>query len=632
MCGIAGLHSPGERVDEEVVRAMAAQLVHRGPDGEGAHVEEDVGLGMRRLAIIDPAHGHQPLYNESRDVVAVFNGELYDHREVRRWLEGRGHRFDSGSDGEVLPHLYEELGDRFVDRLNGIFAVALWDRRTRTLHLARDKFGVKPLYYSRRGAGVAFASELRALLADGRVSRELDHQAIDHFLTFRFTPAPSTLLADVRKLPPASVLSVGPDGARERVYWRGEMTNRRRDRRHLVEEYREAFERAVVRQMMSDRPIALMLSGGVDSGAIAAVMAEHSSRVHTFTVGFGEGGDADETALAEATARRFGTDHESAIVGPGEYLARIPDSLRLLEEPVGSTSALAVNFVAELIRPHAPVALSGQGADEPLGGYWRHLGTKISQVARPLGPLAAAAGPLVGRLPGERVRRGVGAMQSSDLDLLMATYRVLSDEDKDRLYAPALRERRNGSRPAGEVEALRREVAHLEPLAQMLYVDTRFWLPHELLLIADKMTMAASVELRVPFLDQDLVALVETMHSSQKVRGLSRKSLHKRAMLRWLPREVVYRKERGWATPMSAWLRAELRPLLEEVLLGEGELARELFDERETRRLIEAHASGRADQTRHLFCLLSLGLWYREFGTGGPAPGGSGRPAPVAAA
>jgi asparagine synthase (glutamine-hydrolysing) len=613
VCGIAGIHAPGAEVAPDLLSAMTETMYHRGPDGEGHHLEPGIALGMRRLAIIDPEHGNQPLYNEAGDVVVVFNGEIYNHRELRRWLTERGHHFNSDSDGEVIPHLYEELGDRFPERLNGIFGIAVWDRRAQTLHLVRDKFGVKPLYWAEVNGRLTFGSELRAVLAIPDVPREIDATAIDQFLTFRFTPAPATLLRAVRKLRPATILSVGRDGRRERAYWEGEMANLRRDRRNLVAEYQEAFERAVVRQMMSDRPIALMLSGGVDSGAIAAVMAQHSSTVHTFTIGFAEGGDADETKLAEETARMFGTRHESQILSPSEYLSKLPDSLRMLEEPVGSTSALAPHFVAELVRPHAPVALSGQGADEPLGGYWRHLGAKIAQSVRRLEPGIAPLAPLLERTANERVKRGVAALRQSDLELLMATYQVMSADTKTRLYAAPMRERLNGSRPEMAVEALRSRVAHLEPLAQMLYVDTRFSLPDELLMIGDKMAMAASVELRVPCLDEDLVALAESVNSSQKVRGLSRKSLHKRAMLKWLPREIVYRKERGWATPMQSWLRGELRPLLDEVLLGKGELARELFEERELRSQIEAHAAGTADRTRQLFCLLSLGLWYREF-------------------
>ena len=614
MCGIAGIYTRGDTAPAGLIEAMVEQMVHRGPDDDGYHSEPEVELGMRRLAIIDPAHGKQPLRNEAGDVVVVFNGEIYNHAEIRRGLEERGHHMPSNSDGEILPHLYEELGEGFVDGLNGIFAVALWDRRRQTLHLARDKFGVKPLYWSGDGRRLTFASELKAIVADPELSREVDREAVDHFLTFRFVPAPMTPLRAVRKLRPAGMLSVGPDGVRERTYWTGTMTAARRDRRALIEEYNEAFERAVVRQMMSDRPIGVMLSGGVDSGAITSVMARHSSRVHTFTIGFAEGGDADETGLAAETARMFDTDHHELMVSADEYLRRLPESLLLLEEPVGSSSALAVHYVSELMRPTVPVGLSGQGADEPLGGYWRHLGMNLAHKLRALRPLADAADRLPGRLRSERVMRGARTLGTREpLDALMAAYRVLGEDDKRRLYGPELAAAADPAAPAAEVERLRELVAGLDPVSQMLFVDTRFWLPNELLMIADKMSMAASVELRVPFLDEDLVALVETMHPDQKVRGLSRKSIHKRAMLKWLPKEVVYRKERGWATPMRQWLGAELRPLLEEVLLDSGELAGDLFEERELRRLIEDHAAGRADLTRSLFCLLSLGLWHRQF-------------------
>jgi asparagine synthase (glutamine-hydrolysing) len=365
---------------------------------------------------------------------------------------------------------------------------------------------------------------------------------------------------------------------------------------------------------MSDRPIGVMLSGGVDSGAITAVMAEHSSLVRTYTVGFAEGGDANEIPLAEETARRFGTKHASLVISPDEYRRRLPDSLTMVEEPVGSTSALAVHFVAELMRPDVPVGLSGQGADEPLAGYRRHLGIKLAESARPLAPALrlAAKSPLASKSPG--VRRAAAAFaEQRPVARLLSAYSVLDPSLKERLYAPALRERLNGADPARAVERLFREARAPDVLGKMLYVDTRLWLPDELLLIADKMSMAASVELRVPFLDQDLVGLVESMHSSQKLRGVSRKSIHKRAMLKWLPARVVYRKERGWATPMDRWLRAELRALLEDVVLDPAGICRDVFHRAELERLIQAHANRQEDRTRELFCLLSLGLWHRAF-------------------
>jgi asparagine synthase (glutamine-hydrolysing) len=612
MCGIAGIYASRGHAPVELVHAMVERLAHRGPDGDGYHTEQEVALGMRRLAIVDLAGGGQPLYNERRNVAVVFNGEIYNHRELRTWLEARDHTLSSETDGAVLPHLFEELGPAFVERLNGIFAIAVWDADRQALHLARDRFGVKPLYWAERDGLISFASEIRALLADPALRRDVDLEAVDHFLTFRYMPSPYTPLAAVRKLPPAGTMSCDGDGLELGNYWSAAPTGQRRDRAALIEEYSESFERAVVRQMMSDRPIGVMLSGGVDSGAITAVLARHSSQVRTFTVGFSAGGDTDETSLAAETARRFGASHEHLILGPSDYLDALPRSLEILEEPVGSNSSLAVNFVSELMRPGVPVALCGQGADELMAGYWRHLGLKLSHLARRV-PGARLAAQMPGLDRHVRLARGLRTLRAQDdLDLLMTAYRLFRDEDKLRLYRPSTLDRlRDGSRPEATVEHLRGRVAGLDPLAQMLYVDTRLWLPDELLLIADKMSMAASVELRVPFLDQDLVALAESVDSSQKIRGLTRKSLHKEAMLRWLPKEIVHRKERGWNTPAHAWLRSELRPLLEDVLLSDGEVCRELFEEREMRRLVQAHAAGTADHTRLLYALLSLGLCYR---------------------
>jgi asparagine synthase (glutamine-hydrolysing) len=622
MCGIAGIYDASTATNPQVVRDMTAAMVHRGPDGDGFHFDGRVGLGMRRLAIMDVEHGDQPLFDESRDIAVVFNGEIYNQRELRRDLEGRGHSFRSGSDGEVLPHLYEEYGHDFLRHLNGIFAIALWDAREQTLIVARDRFGVKPMYWSASGEGrISFASELKALLEDDSVERVLDIAAIDQFLTYRFFPSPSTPYAGVRKLPPASFLTVSASGHRLGTYWEADHGEVRAPVRDLVERYSEAFETAVVRQMMSDRPIGVMLSGGVDSGAITSVLAKHSSQVRTYTIGFAGGGDADETELAEQTAKRFGTRHESMVVSTDDYLRRLPESYGQIEEPIGTSSALAVNYVSELMRTEVPVGLSGQGADELMGGYWRYVGIALAQSSRPLAPLArAAAGLPLGRL-GARFSRGLATVGAEhDVDLFMRAYSVFSSDAKGRLYRPEIARELSGD-PAAVVERLRAGVGHRKLLDQMLAVDTRLWLPDELLLIADKMSMAASVELRVPFLDNDLVALAESIPGNLKVRRLRRKYLHKKAMTRWLPDEVVYRKERGWSTPMSDWLRSELRPLLRDVLLGDGGLCRALFDERELETMIDDHRAGRRDLTRQLFCLLGLGLWHSHFG--GSVPGGT---------
>lgn len=615
MCGIAGIHAPGGAADPQVVAAMVRTLVHRGPDGDGFFDAPGIALGMRRLAIIDPESGHQPLFDEGGQIVAVFNGELYNHAELRRGLEARGHRLRSGSDGEVIPHLFEEEGPAFVERLDGIFAIALWDARTRALHLFRDQFGVKPLYYARARGRLAFASEVKALLADPAVPREVDPVAVDEFLTFRFVPSPRTALRAVRKLPPATVLSADENGVRETEWATEPPAPVRDDRAALVADYREAFERAVVRQMMSDVPIGVMLSGGVDSGAVCAVMARHASQVRAYTVGFAGGEDTDEIAAARRTAELFGAEHRSLLIGEREYVEALPGSMLTVEEPIGTTSALAVRFVADLMRPEVPVALSGQGADEPLGGYGRHRGARLAELLRRVPGARALARALPRPAGRDALARGLDALAApDDLSLLMGAYRVLTDPAKQALYRPGFAAALHGAPPpSAAVERLRARAAHLSPLSQMLYVDTRLWLPDELLLIADKMSMAASVELRVPMLDRELVALAESARPAQHVRRLRGKALHKEAMEALLPAEIVHRRKLGWRTPVDRWLRSELRPLLDEVLLGEGELCRELFEERELRRLADAHAAGRADHTRILFCLLSLGLWHRGF-------------------
>ena len=346
--------------------------------------------------------------------------------------------------------------------------------------------------------------------------------------------------------------------------------------------------------MMSDRPIGVMLSGGVDSAAIAAVVAKHSPHMRTFTVGFeGGGAGTNEIPQARETARLLGAEHESVVVGANEYLERLPDSLLTLEEPVGSTSALAVRFVAQLMKPTVPVALTGQGADEPLGGYGRHLGVKLATELRKVAPLTRPLARLADRTTNPQLRRGLATLDAKgDAELLLSAYSIFQEPDKQRLYGPRMRGLIGDPELAEVVERHRRRVAKLPPLAQMLYVDTRLTLPDELLLIADKMSMAESVELRVPFLDEDLVALVESMEPSQKVHGRTGKWIHKKAMERLLPEQIVHRRKLGWDTPLDRWLRAELRPLLEEVLLGEGELCRDLFEESELRRLL-THARAR---------------------------------------
>jgi asparagine synthase (glutamine-hydrolysing) len=612
VCGIAGIFDVNG-VDDTTLQNMVGLMVHRGPDGSGFYRDGSIGLGMRRLAIIDIEGGEQPLDNEEHDIIVVFNGEIYNHAELRDWLIARGHRLSTHSDGAVIPHLYEELGADFVRRLNGIFAIALWDRRQERLHLFRDHFGVKPLYWTANGPAVGFASELKALCAWPETRRDVSSRALDAFLTYRFVPSPLTMFEHVEKLPPGGAVSIHRGGIERWAFADETPRGDRLDAATLVEEYQRAFETAVTRQLMSDRPVGVMLSGGVDSAGITAVMAEQISEVRTFSVGFTEGGDTNELPLAQQTARMFGTRHEERLISSDEYLRDLPMMAAQVEEPIGTSSALAVRYVAAMMKGTVPVALTGQGADEPLAGYWRHLGTKVAWQLRWLKGVARYV-PVPDRWV--RIRRGRQTLLETNdpVKRMMRAYEVFTPEAKRRLYSRDLIDLLGKEEPVDSfVEKWSGRVGHLDGLGQMLFVDTRMWLPDELLLIADKMSMAESVELRVPFLDRDLIALVESAHSSVKIRGLTRKWLHKKAMLRWLPREIVYRKERGWATPIGQWMKDELRPLVTEALLSDDGLCRQVMSEAELQRLIMDHASGRQNRTRELFCLLNLALWHRTF-------------------
>jgi asparagine synthase (glutamine-hydrolysing) len=620
MCGIAGIHTPGKRVDTAVVAAMLAQMHHRGPDGEGSFVEDDIGLGMRRLAIVDVEGGRQPLANEDGSIKVVFNGEIYNHAELRRDLAPRGHRFASDSDGEVIPHLYEQYGPDFVERLDGIFAFALWDARTRTLMLARDQLGVKPLYLHAADGDIRFASELKALLADPAVPRRLDEMALDEYLTFRFTPAPHTLLAGVEKLEPATYALVRDGRQTRRRYW--DPTPSERDDislREAAEEFARLLRAAVQRQMMSDRPIGAMLSGGIDSAAVVAMMSEASSKVKTFTVGFEGGGDADETGLARETARLFDTEHHDRIVPLADFRHELAGVIDVLEEPVGTSSALGFREVSRLARPLVPVLLSGQGADELLAGYWRYVGEWMAGrtlgVVNRLG-LTRPVGSLARRVRTPRLERGLRALQHPDtLTRFINIYAVFNDAQKHELYGPAFRQLapHNGAGPARHVERYRSRAAERDSLSQMMFVDTRLWLPDDLLLVGDKTSMSESVEMRVPFLDRTLVEFVESLPARYKLRRGTRKVVEKEALSSLLPSSIVHRKERGFITPVDRWLREGLHDEAREILLDPGGVCGQLMNRDYVDRLLAQHRDGSADNTRQIFLLFSLELWNRSF-------------------
>lgn len=623
MCGIAGWYdSRSERNGPELLKSMLSMLVHRGPDDEGQYIEPPVALGIRRLSIMDVQGGHQPIPNEDRTVWVVLNGEIYNFPELRKELEAKGHVFTTRSDTEVIVHGYEEWGDSCVARLNGIFGLAVWDSREQRLLLARDPFGVKPLYYCCDGRRVVWASEIKALLADPAIPRQVDRDALDLFLTFRFVPSPFTMFAGIRKLPPGHCLIVDERGNRiERYFSESAARPANLSEADWIVLLQEQLEAAVRRQMMSDVPIGALLSGGVDSGVVVAIMSGLTHRpVQTFTVGFEGADDVNELDEARKTAVAFGTVHHEVLLTSLDYQQLLQKVIWHLDEPIATTSALAMYSVCELARQHVTVALTGQGADEPFAGYPRYLGERYGALYRRLPEYLRerVLRPLVESWPRhERLKRAVRSLGTEDVTGRFAqVYLVFSEAMKSALWRPEMAVLDGAHRAREVIDYWRRDVEDLHPLTQMTYVDTRLSLSDDLLTYGDKMSMAASIEARVPFLDVDYMHVVEALPPSLRIRGKTQKYIHKKAIAKWLPPEIIRRRKRGFDTPVDRWFRSELSGYVRNMLLAEDAACPIYFRREAISALLNDHLSGREDNRRQLFSLLVFELWHRQFISG----------------
>ena len=621
MCGICGIADLGmtRRIDWDVARRMVRTLEHRGPDDEGLYfnAEGNVFLGHRRLSIIDLEGGRQPMSNDDQTVWIVFNGEIYNFRELRRELELRGYEFATRSDTEVILRLYEEYGAaRFAD-LNGIFAFAIYDARSGEVILARDHFGVKPLYYAFSGGRLIFASEVKAILTDPEFSADLDYEALHTFLTLRYNPSPQTLIKGIYKLYPGHTLRAGAMGQpRVEQYWDWRPVTRRGvSEADAIEEYQHLLERAVRRQMVSDVPVGLLLSGGIDSAVIGVLMqGATEERIKTFTIGFAGRGGYNELADARASAALIGSEHHEMVLSKEDYLGFFIDSFYYTEEPIAEATIPALYHVARLAARHLKVVLAGQGADEPLAGYHRYIGERHLGRLAPLlsSPPMRALAALLPR--NERLKRAVYASQfGDDLRRFLGIYTIFNEQQKAALLLPETARRMVDhdqallDRFAGEIDGL------ADSLSRLMYVDTRLSLSDNLLLFGDKMTMANSLECRVPFLDLDLVKFLETLPSELKLRGLTRKYIHKRSLAKWLPQEVIHRTKRGFETPMDQWLQSDFAENARRLFNEENSACRRYFNLATINTMIDRHKRRRENYLRHLFALLSFELWHRGF-------------------
>jgi asparagine synthase (glutamine-hydrolysing) len=619
MCGICGIFNnrSDAPADESLLRSMASSMVHRGPDDEGFYQDGALGLGVRRLSIIDLAGGHQPLSNEDGSIWLVCNGEIYNYQDLRRELQSRGHIFRTGTDIEPIVHAYEEWGLDAFTRLNGMYGLALWDSRRKELVLARDPYGIKPLYYTDRGDGFLFGSEIKALLTDPEIRRAVDHAALDDFLTFTFVPSPLTCFHGIKKLLPGSLLRVTQERiVLQRFRYRA-VKSEARSEDEWLEVLRTEIEAAVRRQMIADVPVGAMLSGGMDSASVATLMSRVSNEsVHTFTIGFDDGFPYNEIIQARRSAELIGTKHHDVTMSAEEYAQFMPRSLWYLEEPVATSSSLAFYWVCRLAREHVKVVLTGQGADEQFAGYPRHWGEYYGSWYRRL-PAIIRKGvvvPFVERLQrGERLKRAVHSLDISDpLERFTRVYTIFDPNLKRLLYRPGLAEKQRLSQTEA-VGKWQKDVRELDSLSQMLYIDARFSLPDGLLMYGDKMSMAASLEARVPYLDLELMALVEVLPSHLKIRGRNQKYILKRAAAAWIPQEIIRRKKIGFATPMDQWFESHLHGYLEDQLLSTDSACCHYFQPKQLRQMIADHKKHRQDYKRHLFSLLTFELWHGQF-------------------
>src|SRR5215207_1865888 len=617
MCGIGAILDPAGPAESDALQRMVEALRHRGPDGEAIRRIGPVALAHTRLAIIDVAGGDQPPDSEDGAVTLIANGEIYKHRGLRADLERRGHRFATRSDCEAMLHAYEEYGVDCVRRLNGIFAFLLWDATRHRLVAARDEFGVKPLYWWTDGRRVAVASEVGALIDAGLVEPAVDRVALDHYLACRFVPAPRTLFAGVSKLPAASTLICKEGGAPRIETWRvppGDPYGQASED-ELAEQLAARFADAVERQMMSDVPYGAFLSGGVDSAAVVAAMAQRSAQPPTtFTIGFpGHGDLLDERGPAAESARMIGTEHHDTAMLETGFLAELAAAMPRLEEPCGIPSAPALAQLSRFAGERVKVVLAGQGADEPHGGYGRHqaaalLGRLRIAPAALASPVAAVARALPRAARARRVAHLLGG--KGDAERLLRLVEIIDAPVRHGLLGArghdAQQERLES---AGAVLG---DVAGRDLLEQALYLDTRMFLPDGILICNDKMSMAASLELRVPFLDVELMRFVERIPARDRVRPRHGKRLHRMAMERLLPPEVAHRPKHGFSTPYDDWLRASLGQEVER-RYAPGEPLAGVLNPEAVARLVAEHRRGRADHKSILYCLLELSEWHHAF-------------------
>jgi asparagine synthase (glutamine-hydrolysing) len=620
MCGICGTTGIA---DERLMRRMCEVLVHRGPDDIGFYIDKEsrISLGVRRLSIIDLKGGHQPIHNEDKKIWIVFNGEIYNFVELREFLKKKGHSFYTRTDTETIVHLYEEYGEACVNALQGMFAFALWDEKEEKLFVARDRLGIKPLYYYERKGKLVIGSEIKAILEHPDVSREVNLEALDLYLTLQYVPSPLTMFSGIKKLPPGHCLVWKRGKMKIKQYWDVAFLERKQrvDEEAAKEELKSKIEEAVRVRMRADVPVGVLLSGGIDSGAITGFATKLSHQpVKTFTVGFEASGDYNELKEARLISKRLNTDHHEIILNAPKTQELLPKLIWHLDEPLADQAAIPTYLVSRFARSKVKVVLTGEGGDEFFGGYPRYSWFKIAKMMQdkiPPGFRKFLLQVIAKSSVGEEKKRYAQLLlgEFSDAERHISWIGSFSNGNKEILYGERMKENLHSGVIEDLVSGYLEDGFEENLLHSLMYLDVKTWLVDDILTKVDKMSMATSLEARVPFLDHRLVEFVATLPASFKVRGLKTKFLLKRTLDGILPAEILNKRKHAFLVPTAEWFQNGMREFVREVLFSETTMNRGYFNSEYVKWLVNEHFAGRRDSNQEIWSLLCFELWHRLF-------------------
>lgn len=620
MCGICGVFDTYQRnrVDKETLQRMCDVLKHRGPDDEGIFVDKNIGLGHRRLSIIDLAGGHQPIYNENHSIWIVFNGEIYNHNELRKNLEQKGHHYYTLSDTESIIHSYEEWGDDCVNELRGMFAFCIWDSKKNKLLMARDRLGVKPLYYMFKDGRLIFASEIKSILQDKNINKEVNPKALHNYISLQYIPAPETIFKGIYKLPPGYILKCSDVGIELKKYWELYLSKDEpvQNEDYYIQRLLELLKESVNLRLISDVPLGAFLSGGIDSSAVVGMMGELMNQpVKTFSIGFNVGNKEgyNELKYARITSKYFQTDHHEEVVNAKDIYRYLPRAIWHFDEPLADYAAIPTYLISKLAREYVTVVLTGEGADELFGGYERYHGERLIHCYQkiPYFLRMRIIDSLVKKVPGLTKAKKLVERASIPIKTRYNSSCPFEHKLRQKLYT------KDFKNEIGQIESIDVFSAYFDDelpdyLNNIFYADIKTWLPEDLLMKVDKMSMMTSLEAREPYLDHKLVEFCSNIPGNLKIKGTTLKYIFKKAMNGFLPNEIIHRKKHGFTLPIKIWFRNEFQEL-SKILIDSQAQKREYFNIEFVKQMLKEHQLGIADHSLRLWTLLTLELWFRIY-------------------